>query len=169
MNFCAAILILKMKEDMQHFLYIMLYISRKLTQVKLNTKRFVQYMKKLLWLIQDVKSGLWTFLVLLIFWPNNSLLWGCLMHWKVFSSTPGLSPLEANGRREPTSSKHPNQSYWWKWKVCLLFYGKNITGFLANPILFFLGSQWYSVSIYHRLLIHHLLKRWSGWCPNFGS
>ena len=20
-------------------------------------------------------------------WPDNSLLWGCLMHWKMFSST----------------------------------------------------------------------------------
>ena len=32
-------------------------------------------------------------------WPNNSLLWGCLMHWKVVSSTPGLYPLEANSER----------------------------------------------------------------------
>ena len=23
-------------------------------------------------------------------WPNISLLWGCLMHWKIFSSSPGL-------------------------------------------------------------------------------
>ena len=29
MNFCAAILILKMEEDMQHFLHIMLYNFRK--------------------------------------------------------------------------------------------------------------------------------------------
>ena len=32
-------------------------------------------------------------------WPNNSLLWGCLMHCKVVSSTPGLYPLEANSER----------------------------------------------------------------------
>ena len=51
-------------------------------------------MEKLLWLIEWVKSGLWSFLVLLIFWPNNYLLWGCLMHGKTFSSTPGLYPLE---------------------------------------------------------------------------
>ena len=30
---------------------------------------------------------------------NNSLLWGCLMHWKMFSNTPGLYPLEANNGR----------------------------------------------------------------------
>ena len=40
---------------------------------------------------------------------NNSLLWGCFMHWKMFSSTPGLYPLEANSRRWPTYSKYPNQ------------------------------------------------------------
>ena len=39
------------------------------------------------------------FLDLLTFFPNNSLLWGCLMHWKMFSSTPGLYPLEANSGR----------------------------------------------------------------------
>ena len=42
-------------------------------------------------------------------WPNNSLLWGCLMHWKVVSSTPGLYPLEANSGRQLIYSKYPNQ------------------------------------------------------------
>ena len=37
---------------------------------------------------------------------NNSLLWGCLMHWKMFSSTPGLYSLEANSGRQPTYSKY---------------------------------------------------------------
>ena len=70
-------------------------ISRKVkTQLKC-IKRFVQC-KKILWLIECVKSGLQSFSVLLTFWPNNSLLWGCLMHWKMFSSIPGLYPLEAN-------------------------------------------------------------------------
>ena len=45
---------------------------------------------------EHVQSGLQTFLVLLTFWQNNPLLWGYLMHWKMFSSTPGLYPLEAN-------------------------------------------------------------------------
>ena len=35
----------------------------------------MQYMKKVLWLIEHVKNGLQSFLVLLIFWPNDSLLW----------------------------------------------------------------------------------------------
>ena len=39
----------------------------------------------------------------------KSLLWGCLMHWKVFSSSPSLYPLEANSGRELTYSKYPNQ------------------------------------------------------------
>ena len=49
--------------------------------------------------IEHVKSGFQSFLVLLTLWPNTSLLWACLMHWKVFSSTPGLYPVEANSRR----------------------------------------------------------------------
>ena len=49
------------------------------------------------------------FLVLLTFWPNNSLLWGCRMHWKMFSSNPGLFPLDANGGRQLTYSKYPHQ------------------------------------------------------------
>ena len=67
------------------------------TQLKC-IKRFVQCVEKVLWLIKCVKSGLWSFLLLLIFWPNNYLLWGCLMHWKMFSSTPGLSPPQANSQ-----------------------------------------------------------------------
>ena len=39
-----------------------------------------------------------SFLWLLTFWPNNSLPWSCLMHWKMSSSSPGLYPLEANRR-----------------------------------------------------------------------
>ena len=59
-------------------------------------KRFVPCMEKVPWLIGCVKSGSRSFLVLLMFWPNNSLLWVCLIHWKMFSSTPGLCPLEAD-------------------------------------------------------------------------
>ena len=58
----------------------------------------------------NIADGLWSFLVLLTFWPNNSLLWGCLKHWKMFSSTPGLYSLEANSGRQLTYSKYPNQS-----------------------------------------------------------
>ena len=36
------------------------------------------------------------FLGILTFWPNKSLLCGCPMHGKVFSSTLGLYPLEAS-------------------------------------------------------------------------
>ena len=59
-------------------------------------------MEKVLWLIEHIKNGLQIFLILLTFWPNNSLPWGFLMRWKVFSSTRGLSPLEANSK----SSQH---------------------------------------------------------------
>ena len=52
------------------------------------------------------QSDLQSFLVLLTFGPNNSLLWGCLTHWKMFSSTPGLSPLEANIAGESRHSQN---------------------------------------------------------------
>ena len=67
---------------------------------QMQKKSFVQFVVKVLWLIEHVESGLWSFLVLLTFWPNDSLLWGCLMHWKVFSSTLGLFPLEFNNGRQ---------------------------------------------------------------------
>ena len=102
---CVAILILKMEENMQHFWHSMFYYfkeGKNTTEMKKKKKRFVQCIEKVLWLIQCVKSDLQSFLALLIFWPNNSLPWGFLMRWKVFSSTPGLSPLEANSK----SSRH---------------------------------------------------------------
>ena len=48
---------------------------------------------------QMFQSGLQSLLILLTFWTNNSLLWGHLMHWKIFSSAPGLYPLEGNSGR----------------------------------------------------------------------
>ena len=48
---------------------------------------------------QMCQRGLQSFLVLLTFWPSNSLLWGCLTHWEMFSSTLDLFPPEAKGRR----------------------------------------------------------------------
>ena len=38
------------------------------------------------------------------------------MHWKMFSSTPGLYPLEANSGRQTTYSKYPNQQLFMKIK-----------------------------------------------------
>ena len=109
-NFCADTFILKIEEYTQHFWCIMFYYFKKGKNAnEVQKKRFLQCMEKVPWLIKHVKSVLWSFLVLLTFWLNNSLLWGCLMHWKTFSSTPGLCPLEANSRRQLTYSEYPNQ------------------------------------------------------------
>ena len=75
-NFCAAVLILKMEEDTQHLVYCA-YFKKGKNRTEMH-KRFVQCMEKVLWLIECVKSGLWSFLVLLTFRPNNSLLWAVL-------------------------------------------------------------------------------------------
>ena len=77
MNFCVAILVLKMKEDGQHFQCIMLHYFKKGKNItEMQKKRSVQFMEKVMWRTECVKSGLQNFLVLLTFWPNDSLLWG---------------------------------------------------------------------------------------------
>ena len=76
-NFCAVILILKMEEDTQHFCHIILYYFKKgknATEKQKTKKRFVRCMEKVLLLIERVKSGLQSFLILVKLWPNNSLL-----------------------------------------------------------------------------------------------
>ena len=50
------------------FQHIMLYYFKK---GKNAEKRFVQCMEKVPWLIERVRNGLWSFLLLLTFWPNN--------------------------------------------------------------------------------------------------
>ena len=92
-NFCVGILIWEMEGNKEHFWHIMLcYFKKGKNTTETHTKQCVQCVGKVLWLIEHVKSGLGSFLVLLTLWPNNSLLWGCLMHWKMFSSTFGLYP-----------------------------------------------------------------------------
>ena len=52
-NFCVAILILKMVENKQHFQHIVLYYFRKgksATEMQKKKKRFAQCMEKVLWL-----------------------------------------------------------------------------------------------------------------------
>ena len=114
-NFGAAILILKMEENVQYFCFdvwcMMLYYfkeGKNITEMQ-KKKRSVQCVEKVLWLVESVKSGLRSFVVLLTIWPNNSLLWGCLLHWEMSSSTLGLCPLEANsmGRSSARLSQIP--------------------------------------------------------------
>ena len=48
MNFCAAILILKMEENKQYFWHIMLYYFKKSKNALKPTKKFVQCMENVL-------------------------------------------------------------------------------------------------------------------------
>ena len=126
MNLGAAILILKMKENMQHFRCIMLYYFKKGKHATEMQKKICAAYGEGAATDWTVRSGLWSFLVLLIFRPNNSLLWGCLVHWQMFTSTPGLCPLEANTGREPTSSKYKS--------VKLLVKMKNVSFILRKKL-----------------------------------
>ena len=57
-----------MEENMKHFWHIMLYYFKKgKNTTETQTQKIVQYIEKVLWLIETVKSGLWSFLVLLTF------------------------------------------------------------------------------------------------------
>ena len=101
-NFCAAILILKMEENTEHFWHIKLYYFKK-NATETQEKICAVYGEGA---VTDgtCQKCFAKFLGIIDIWPNNSLPWGCLMHWKMFSSTPGLCPLEANNRRWLTYS-----------------------------------------------------------------
>ena len=66
MNVCVIILILKMEEHMQHFWHIILYYFKKHKMQLKQSKRFVQCMKKMLWLVNVsklvCKVSCWRFL-----------------------------------------------------------------------------------------------------------
>ena len=96
MSLCEPILILRMEEDRQHFWHIILYYFKKGENTTEMQRKICAVYGEGARLIKHVKSGCQTFLVLLTFRLDNSLLWGCLMHWQMFSNTPGLYPLEAN-------------------------------------------------------------------------
>ena len=87
-----------MEENVRHYQHIMLYYFKKGKNANEMQKKICAVYGEGAVTDQMCQSGLQSFLVLLTFWPNNSLLWSCLMHWKMFS-TPSLSPLEANSGR----------------------------------------------------------------------
>ena len=63
MNFCVAILILKMEEKKQHFEHIVPYYFKKgKNATEMQKNRFVQCMEKVLWLIKSVNNGLQSFM-----------------------------------------------------------------------------------------------------------
>ena len=98
---------------MQHFWHIMLHYFKKGKNTTEMQKKICAVFGEGVVTDPMCQSGLQSFLVLLTFWPNNSLLWVCLRHWEMFSRTPGLYPLGANSRRQRTSSKYPNQLSCW--------------------------------------------------------
>ena len=57
-----------MEEKKQHFWPIMLYYFKKDKTTNETQKRLVQYMEKVLWLTERVKSGLWSFVLEISLW-----------------------------------------------------------------------------------------------------
>ena len=108
MNFCAAVLILKMEEDTRHFWCIMLYFKKGKNATKTQKKICAVYGEGAV--TEHVKRGLLVSVSgLLTFWLNDALLRGCLMHGRMCSSTPGLCPLDVSSGRQLACSKFTNQ------------------------------------------------------------
>ena len=70
MNFCVAILILKMEENKWHFQHILYYFKKGKNTIEAHTHKihFVKCMEKLLWLIEHVKSGSQSFVLEISRW-----------------------------------------------------------------------------------------------------
>ena len=71
---------LKMEEDMQHFWCIMLYYFKKDKNTTETKKDLRNICREGAVTDEHFKSGLRSSLVLLAFWPHNSLPCGCLVH-----------------------------------------------------------------------------------------
>ena len=90
-----------MEEDMWHFQCFMTYYFKKgKNATEMQKKKMCAMYEEGAMTDWSVKSGLQSFLVLLTFWSNNYFLWGCIRHWKIFSSTPGHYPPEASQHTE---------------------------------------------------------------------
>ena len=80
-----------MEENTQHFQHVMLFISRKVkTQLMPKKKKICAVYGE--GAVTDRMCQKWFAMFLgTIDILAKSLLWGCLMHWKMVSSTRGLS------------------------------------------------------------------------------
>ena len=79
-----------MEENIQHFWHILLcYFKKGKNATGLQEKMCAMYGEGA---VTDRMCQKWfvKFLGSIDVLTNNSSLWGCLMHWKMFSSTPGL-------------------------------------------------------------------------------
>ena len=87
-----------MEENTQRFWCIMLYYFKKgknTTKMPKVKKICIMYGEGS---VIDQMCQMWfkKFLGTTDIWPNNSLPRGCLMHWKIFSSTPNSQHIQNN-------------------------------------------------------------------------
>ena len=110
MHFCAAILILKMDQDMQHFWHIMLYYFKKgKNATETQEKICAAYGEGA---VTDPTCQKWfaKFLGTTDIWPNSSLPWDCLMHWRRLAAPPACThqkPIVGDSRH--TQNIHSNK------------------------------------------------------------
>ena len=82
MNFCVAILILKMEEKKQHFWHIMLYYSKKGKDTTKTQKKICAVYGEGAVTDECVKSGLRSFVLLISLW---TMLHGCVGQLKLIA------------------------------------------------------------------------------------
>ena len=82
-NFCVAILILKMEENKQHFGLLCFIISRRAKMQLKRRKRCVRCMEKVPWVLEPVRSGLQSFVLEIPLWM---MLHGQVDQWKLIAN-----------------------------------------------------------------------------------
>ena len=130
LNFCVAILILKMEESI--LVYYASIISKKVKMQLKCKKRFVRCMEKVLWLTKRVESGLWSSILEMSVW---TMLHGQVDQLKLIaikSRHREQSTLYHGGENRHTQNIQIS-SYWWKGKMRLLLYGKKLNRLFSQP------------------------------------
>ena len=139
-----------MEENTQHFWHIILYYFKKSKNATERKKRFVLCMEKVLWLIERVKSGLQSFLVLLTFWPNNSLLWAVLCIGRYLAASLASTYWKAIvGDSQPTQISKSIKSLM-KMKKCVFYFTEKAKWtFWPTPLCMRLCHQWIKTVFFH--------------------
>ena len=112
------------------------YFKKGKNTTEMQKKLFMQCMEKVLWLIKCVKYGLCNFLVLLKFWPNNSLLWGYLCIGRYLAA-----PLASTHQKPIAEDSRHTQNIQISEVIdenekCIFYFMEKLNGFFGQPNMF---------------------------------
>ena len=129
MNFCAAILILKMEENMQHLVYYALLNFKKGNTTEMQKKDLCSVWRRCCdWsnVSKVVCKVSW------YYWYCGQIILCCVAVLCI--GRCWAAPLASTHKKPIVESSQHTQniqinSYWWKWKVCLYFMGEKVAAF----------------------------------------